>query len=244
MPSSKTTLTTTLLLLLLTTQSLAQVKGECTHNACLYCMTDGTKKWCSKCGNGHFLSSTKKGLGACIKPLKIENCAEPDPFTPTKEETCGRCATGYYLSEDKKKCYRYVDFKCDLPYMWDGNKLCGGCRHRYIDNDYDKCSKNRDLPRHCLYGDIELSKACLKCKKGYIPSKDRRSCEKFAVKGCKARHPLNAEKCLVCDSDLGWFAVDAEIEGKNVFQICAYRWAAGLRFLVVLVGVGVLGFLG
>lgn len=194
--------------------------GECTPSHCLYCSTDGTRKWCSKCGNNSFLSSTIKGKGKCIKNLLIQNCSEPDPYDPTTADKCGKCKRGFYLSDDKTRCFKYIDFKCDLPYIWDGNRLCGGCKHHYIANDYTKCSKNKDLPSNCLYGDIERSKRCLKCKTHYILSKDRKSCEKFGVKGCKARHPDDGKKCLICDEELGYYAVDAEVKGKSIFQIC------------------------
>lgn len=215
----------TLILISLISTSLSQPKednseGECTPSHCLYCSTDGNKKWCSKCGNNSFLSSKILGKGKCIPNLLIENCSEPDPYDPTTADKCGKCKRGFYLSEDKTRCFKYIDFNCDLPYMWDGNRLCGGCKHHFIDNNYDKCSNNKDLPAHCLYGDIERSKQCLKCKPGYILSKDRKNCEKFSISGCKSRHPDDNLKCLLCDDDLGFYAVDAEISGKSVFQKC------------------------
>ena len=210
-----------LLLMVLTTQSIFTSKtGKCTKNACMFCMTDGSKSWCAKCGNGHYLSSLKKGEGKCLKTLAVENCYQPDPYLPTNRDKCGGCRSGFYLSENKKRCFKYIDFKCDLPYMWDSNRLCGGCKHHYLDNDYTKCSKNKDLLDHCLYGDVESSKRCLKCKPGYIATKDRKTCIKFEVKGCKARHPANKEKCLLCDHELHYFAVEAEKDGKNIYQVC------------------------
>jgi hypothetical protein len=136
------------------TQFSLQGEGECTEGSCLFCMTDGSKKWCAKCGNGTYLSSTEPGEGKCIGKLEIENCYQPDPYDPTKPEKCGKCKNGYYLSKNKRRCFKYVDFKCDLPYMWDTNRLCGGCKYRYIDDSYQKCSGDKDIPEHCYFGDI------------------------------------------------------------------------------------------
>jgi hypothetical protein len=60
--------------LLMLTSSTIQKTGKCTIGSCLFCMTDGNKKWCAKCGNGTYLSSTVPGEGECIGKLDIKNC--------------------------------------------------------------------------------------------------------------------------------------------------------------------------
>jgi hypothetical protein len=66
-----------------------------------------------------------------------------------------------------------------------------------------------------------------------------KSCQKFGVIGCKARHPVNPEKCLVCDTDFDYFAIDAEKEGKNIYQLCRYNFGGILKIAIF----SILGFL-
>ena len=208
----------------------------CKNPGCTLCTTQANQRWCLTCSQGHYLSTTEKGLGACLSPIEIPNCAEPAESDPTNPARCGRCKHGWYLSPNKKHCFRFVNTNCDLPYIWEGVQLCNGCKNRYLDDDYKACSKARlSLPEGCLYGDIVSSRRCLRCKEGFGLTEDRLGCETFGVKGCLRRHLLDRGKCAVCDSEMGWFSVDAvKDESGNLFQICG-RYSARLKTFLPLI---------
>lgn len=209
-----------LLVALLINTTLEDI-GECSSNGCKYCMTNGKEKWCTQCTHGTIISSVIMKKGRCVAPTKIENCMEGALDDPINQVKCGRCRNGYYVSDEGDECIQFNDLgSCVEPYLWDNIQLCGACNESYISNNYKDCSKNKDLIENCLYGDIETSKKCKKCKKGFVHTLDGKSCEKFLFEGCRARHPSNPDKCLLCDIDAGYVAVDAEIDSDNIFQIC------------------------
>jgi hypothetical protein len=56
--------------------------------------------------------------------------------------------------------------------------------------------------------------------------------------GCRARHPNDREKCLVCDTELGYYAIGAERvqlkDGKfDVYQICQFYGSGAVFWRLV-----------
>ena len=139
-------------------------------------MTDGKSKWCTLCAGGKVLSSEKDGEGACTNSLLIENCQMADPSERTNPNKCSKCMSGYFLSKDESRCLYGTkgDYpSCDNPEIWDGGKICLGCEGHYLDEGYQACSTDTNIPDNCKYGDTESSKMCLECKNGFLPTKNR-----------------------------------------------------------------------
>ena len=210
---------------------------KCTPGACILCTSNGQQVWCKRCGNGHYLSNKKEGEGRCLKKITIPNCYESSRYDTTNPKKCSKCMRGYFLNKNRTRCHKFVNFDCDMPYKWVDRRFCGGCRFRWLSDDLMGCEKDgKGLPANCDYGDTRRSRRCKKCKPGYILSKDGKKCEKFTMAGCMRRDSKNPDKCLVCDHDLGYYAVGAEFDSVSGFvsQRCEFFRSNLPRILFII----------
>lgn len=200
-------------------------KGSCTPGHCYYCETDGETSWCSRCGNGKVISESEGKNRFCDKDISIKNCratALDDLLNPDK---CGDCKDGYYL-ESPTKCLKLELPNCDLPIKRskDGPILCGGCKKKFLKDDESGCvdekDKTEEFPDNCVYGSTAKLGKCQRCEPGWTPSVTGKSCEEERVKGCAIYHPNDTNKCFTCNTDLGFYAVRASVEGNDVHQVC------------------------
>jgi hypothetical protein len=116
------------------------------------------------------------------------------------------------------RCHKFVDLDCDLPYKWEDKVFCGGCRYRWLRDDLTGCEEDgRGIPKNCEFGDTRRSRRCKKCRPGFIVTKYGLECEKYYMAGCLRRDSRNTDKCLVCDHELGYYAVGAELDRVGGF---------------------------
>lgn len=199
--------------------------GSCTPEHCYYCETDGETSWCSRCGNGKVISEAEGKNRFCDKEITVKNCratALDDLLNPAK---CGDCKEGYFL-ESPTSCVKLELPNCDLPIKRskNGPVLCGGCLKKFLKNDESGCADEKDkqeeFPENCVYGSIASQGKCTRCEPGWTPSVTGKSCEEERAKGCAIYHPNDTNKCFTCNTDLGFYAVKAKLDGKDVHQVC------------------------
>lgn len=204
--------------------------GRCTPGSCLFCNTDGRLKWCEKCGNGKMIRSTGKGRHCSSKDMNVDNCFKSWDASFVNPDSCDTCKRGYYL-ENRKSC-RFINFpNCDFP-VKEGNIFkCFGCEKMFVKDDYSGCGKRIGLPENCFYGDRESSLSCRLCDNGYrLISKFEENlkrnvtiCQESHSTGCKLYDEAGSGGCLACDSENGFYAVDAVMAKSNkVYQICSF----------------------
>lgn len=204
-------------------------QGECTENHCYFCATDGENSWCTQCGNGMAINKlTGKGR-KCSEKIKVENCRETPKDDPLNVEKCAICQRGYGLDKETGKCKKLELEGCTIPALDDSGKtICKGCEGLFLKDDYSGCAeKSEDFediyPRHCLFGSIKKEAKCLICGHNYSVSKTGKSCPEEMVTGCVMYHPNEPSKCLLCNSDQGFYATTAVKEEENVYQQCKFN---------------------
>lgn len=225
-------------------------EGECTEKHCYYCSTDGENQWCNKCGNGMAINKVKGKDRKCDQPLKVENCREAPASDPTNMELCAKCQRGYGLDKSSGKCKKLELEGCTVPGMDDSGKIiCLGCEDNFLLDDQSGChDKEKDekfgdvFPNHCMFGSKRKEEKCLMCGHNYGVSKTGKSCPEEMVYGCMMYHPNEPSKCLLCNTDKGFYSYKAVMEGDNVFQQCSFF--SGSLGVLALVGfvVSLIGF--
>lgn len=217
-----------------------QNTGECTPASCLSCRTDGTQKWCERCGNGKILLSTGKKKYCSSKDINIKNCFSTQENEISNPDRCGKCKRGYYL-KSPKKCV-FINFpNCDFP-VKEGNIFkCFGCEKRYLKDDYSGCGGKENFPKNCFFGDKESSMSCRMCDVGFRLVEKRNStsgekvkiCVENSIIGCKK---LQNEKCVECNFDKGFYSVDSFLDKRgNMYQMCEFYSKTILNIFFVLI---------
>lgn len=233
--SKQVSLATVVLIFTLFTITFA---NRCTPGACYACATDGSSKWCTACGNGWAISGADKKTSCDIK-ITVKNCRSAPEKDSSNPDKCGQCQEGYFLTSPTVCTKLYLN-KCDVPYKETATSkvTCRGCEGRFLRDDYSGCGDLQDYreeyPDNCKYGDTIAKSTCLVCDDGYIPSISGKSCINEIKTGCKMYHPNEPQMCMVCFQEMGYYAIDATLDGTNVYQTCA-QFSKILNF-------GILGF--
>jgi len=69
---------------------VSHISSNCTPGACYACDTDGSKTWCTACGNGYAISGEPKNTSCSLK-ITVPNCRSAPENDSSNPNICGVC---------------------------------------------------------------------------------------------------------------------------------------------------------
>ena len=208
----------------------------CTPDSCLYCMNDGSNKYCTACGNGKLL--TGNGTNSrCDGVIPVPNCYQASTEDPNK---CKQCKRGFYLTRTFR-CRKLKIKHCMSGMEINGQIYCSLCDGTNLGNDFQSCHHG-DKPENCMSGNVQ-GIGCLLCKPGFYPETFSRKCRKNELTGCGIYD--NKTNCIECETFHGYYAVDSNNRNGRVFQAeCKFLgWILDRVMVWVGVALSLLGWL-
>ena len=146
---------------------------------------------CSKCLNGHLLENNE-----CIESI-AKNC-----LTQTDINTCTSCPKkhGLQTSAEITNCVP-VEIQNCIKHSEEFPFRCLVCEKEFYPNNKGGCNRVNSRIGNCLYYESNIH--CIQCLKGFVLSKDKRSCEsrysKYLDPNCNSYKQLNNPICAQCN---------------------------------------------